>query len=179
MSKSIKQTKLCLVVFPNLNIQCSVSETSGEPGYLSQHSDKLGTKQSSLDPHHWQDIFPLLQNTHTGYEAHPTSYSLACQGSFLKHKAARVCKWPTHHTVLPLRMSGAIPILPLHAFMAHVRNLMYKHYKGVLLVDLTYVSGGMHNSTSWIIFTSRMLCVAHSRALRTRTPLPHYSTQQS
>ena len=53
----------------------------------------------------------LLQNVKTGWGSHPTSYSIG---------ASQSMQVTAHFHLVPrLRMSGAIPLLSLYAFMAH------------------------------------------------------------
>ena len=61
----------------------------------------------------------VLQNVHTGSGAHPASYSMITGALFGGGWNCRSLKLTTHlHLVPRLRMSGAIPLLPLYAFVA-------------------------------------------------------------
>jgi hypothetical protein len=61
--------------------------------------------------------FSPLQNVQTSCGAHPVSYSMGT-GVLSRGKVARMCRTTGLHLVPRLRMSGAIPQLPLYAFMA-------------------------------------------------------------
>jgi hypothetical protein len=56
--------------------------------------------------------FHLLQSVQNGYGAHPASYSMENRGLFPMGKVARASTWPHLHSVLQLRMGGAILPFP-------------------------------------------------------------------
>jgi hypothetical protein len=61
----------------------------------------------------------LLQNVQTGSGAHPASYALMAGDFCPRGKGTGTCKLTTYLHIVPrLRMSGATPLLLLHAFMA-------------------------------------------------------------
>ena len=63
--------------------------------------------------------FSLLHDMQTGSEAHPASYSVGITRVLSQGLSRWGVKLTTHlHLVLRLRISGAIPLLPLHAFSA-------------------------------------------------------------
>ena len=60
----------------------------------------------------------FLQNVQTASGAHPALYSMG-SGVLSRGYSGRGVKLTTHlHLVPRLRMSGAIPLIPLYAFMA-------------------------------------------------------------
>ena len=76
-----------------------------------------GWTVADSNPGRRQAILPLLQDILTGPGTQPASCSMG-DGVPFRVQSGRVVNLTTHLYVLPmLRMSGAIPLLPLYAFM--------------------------------------------------------------
>jgi hypothetical protein len=78
-----------------------------------------GHKHSGIERRGWgweSKKFYLLQNRR---DLHPASYSVNTRGSIPDSKVAGCVNVSTHiHRVLRSRKNGAIPLLPIYAFMA-------------------------------------------------------------
>jgi hypothetical protein len=69
--------------------------------------------------------FSLLQNVQTGFGAHSAYYSMGTR-VLSRRLSGRSVKITTHlHLVTKSRISGAIPLLPLYAFMAWRGEKLY------------------------------------------------------
>jgi len=78
--------------------------------------------------------FTLLRNIRTSYGAHPASYAISIRALSWRYSSQGM-KSTRHFQLIPSsRMSGAIPLLPLHVFMVWTGKILsfffYLSYRG-------------------------------------------------
>jgi hypothetical protein len=123
------------------------------PNFVSCH--KIRHKSGRL--YHVGEInFSLLQNLQTDSGAQPAAYLMSI-GFLSRNQTDRDIKLTTHlHLVPRLRISGAMPLLPLYTFMAWTETLPLLYY-------FVYLVANTHN----IILT----CPFHKEFIEFRAPI--------
>ena len=103
-------------------------------------------------------IFFVFPNVQTGSEVHPDSYSVGT-GILSRDQRGRGVKFITQLRLLPmLRMSGAIPLLPLYAFMVWTAKILPLPLPFTLLYQMSSCQlSGLNTVPKYLLLTVSIL----------------------